>query len=487
MGRVTDRFRDLPDHRLRLPSSVQPAEVKQRARRAIAGGRPTVPISVRGQEAGPSDSHTRLVIDLGLRAGEALLATGASAADTTNAVLRLTRAYDVRSLHVDITYTSITLSHHRGVLRDPITVMRIVPVLQQDFTRLERLQRLVRDAVDGSLEITDAHDRLDAITTAEHPYSRAIVLLASALLGAAVAALLDGGWLLIVLSALTTALVDRTVRFLVRRGVPRFFCQAVGAAIPTAVAGLLYYLTNNLQVEMFAELRPSIVVASGVVVLLAGLAAVGAAQDTIDGYYITAAARTFEVLILSGGIVAGVLGVLALAQQVGIDLAISPKLTFSTNPVIGLLSAAAITCSFAIGSYSGLRTVLLSTAVGAGAWSVYYLLTQKGASPQWSAALAALVIGALATVLGWRLRVPSLAIATAAIVPLLPGLTVYRGIFELVNARYDPTQGGATLFGAVMIGLAIASGITLGSLPGRLRRPDDVVTKRRVKALGKLG
>ena len=82
-------------------------------------------------------------------------------------------------------------------------------------------------------------------------------------------------------------------------------------ALPTAVAVLLYYLANNLEVAMFADIRPSVVVASGVVVLLAGLSAVGSAQDTIDAFYLTAAARTFEVLILSGGIVAGVLGALA--------------------------------------------------------------------------------------------------------------------------------------------------------------------------------
>ncbi len=483
---TTRPSRDRPDPRRRIAPPPSARDLGLRARRAIAGGLPTVPIGVRGQETGPSDSHARLVIDLGLRVGEALLATGSSAADTTNAVLRLTRAYDVRSLHVDITYTSITVSHHRGVLRDPVTVMRIVPVLQQDFSRLERLQRLVRDAEDGELEITDAHDRLDSITTAQHPYSRLIILLATAALGAAVAALLGGDLLLVVLSAITTAAVDRTVRLLGRRGVAPFFCQAVGAAIPTAVAVLLYYLANNLQVAMFSDIRPSVVVASGVVVLLAGMSAVGAAQDTIDGFYLTAAARSFEVLILSGGVVAGVLGVLALAQQVGIDLAISPRITLSTDPVVSLVAAATITCTFALSAYSGGRTVLLSAAVGTLAWAAFLALNAHGTSPQWSSGIGALIIGALATLLGWRLRVPSLAIATAGIVPLLPGLTVYRGVFELVNVPSDPAQGGATLFGAVMIGLSIASGVTLGSMPGRLRRPGDVLTKRRVKALDRL-
>ena len=47
--------------------------------------------------------------------------------------------------------------------------------------------------------------------------------------------------------------------------------------------------------------------------------------------------------------------------------------------------------------------------------------------------VAAAGIGALSQLVAGRLRVPSLAVTTTGIVPLLPGLTVYRGLFELVH------------------------------------------------------
>lgn len=477
---MTDQQFPDPDGRRPLPiNPQQPRQFSARARRVIAGGRPTVPIGLRGQEGGPEDSLVRLVIDLGLRVGEAMLSTGASAADVTAAVLRLTHAYGVRSIHVDITYSSITISHHRGVLRDPITVMRIAAVMQQDFTRLEKLQKLVRDAERGRLELGSAHERLDAVIDDAHPYSRAVLLLASAVMGAAIAALLAGEWPLILLSALTTTGVQWLVRQLSRRSVPAFFAQAAGAALPTVVAMIFNVLANNLGFAVFANMRPSVVVASGVVALLAGLAAVGAAQDTIDGFYITAAGRTFEVLLLSGGIVAGVLGVLAFSKELGVDLQITPMLQFSSNPLIGVLCAGAITFSFAVSAYAGPRTVAIATLVSMLAWAVNSFLVDHEISAQWSAMFAALVIGALATLFGIRQRVPSLALATSAIVPLLPGLQVYRGVFELVAYKSDPTRGGSTLFGAVLIGLSIASGVTLGSLPGRLHRP-EMLTKRRL-------
>lgn len=452
--------------------------IRARARRAFAGGLPTTPIALRGQDGGPDDQFVRLVIDLALRAGETLLATGASAADTVSSVLRLTGAYGMQSVHVDITLNSITISHHRGIHRDPITVMRIVAVMQQDFSRLERVQELIRDAEAGDLDIVAAGDRLDEITHDPHPYSRYIVTLASMLMGAAVAVLMYGGPLVVVLAAVTTGFVEQSVRWLGARGIPNFFRQVVGGAIPTVVAVVLTQIATREHAAWLADARPSLIVAAGVVILLAGFAAVGAAQDTLDGFYVTASGRTFEVLLLSGGVVAGVVGALAGAQRLGFDLSISPNLTWNTSPT-GVAAAGVIALTSGVMSYSRKRTVLLATGTGALAWAVYAATTSWGFSPVLATGTAALVVGVVATAIGFRLHVPSLALATAGIVPLLPGMTIYRGVFELVDRGTASSDGAGTLLTALLIGLAIASGVTLGSLPGR-RRSHRTISRKRV-------
>jgi uncharacterized membrane protein YjjB (DUF3815 family) len=92
-----------------------------------------------------------------------------------------------------------------------------------------------------------------------------------------------------------------------------------------------------------------------------------------------------------------------------------------------------------------------------------------GGGPAASSACAAAVVGLLAQVVSERLRVPSLAITTAGIVPLLPGLAVYRGLFQLVDP--DPMSGLATglttLFGAAGVGMGLAIGVSLGTYAGR--------------------
>src|SRR5699024_3221445 len=78
--------------------------------------------------------HARAVIDLCLRLGEAMLATGASAAGAVATVLRISRMYGVKGMHIDVTFTSITVSIHRGLDEEPLTVLRVVKIRTTDYT-----------------------------------------------------------------------------------------------------------------------------------------------------------------------------------------------------------------------------------------------------------------------------------------------------------------------------------------------------------------
>src|SRR5665811_2260270 len=130
------------------------------------------------------------------------------------------------------------------------------------------------------------------------------------------------------LSFVTTAAADRVQHWLAHRGSAALFTQVVGGAIPTLVAvGLLAAISAG--VPGLSGISPSLVVASGIVVLLAGLSVVGAAQDAIDGYYVTAGARGFEVLVLTLGIVVGIGAILAIAQRFGVSM----QITASAQPV----------------------------------------------------------------------------------------------------------------------------------------------------------
>jgi uncharacterized membrane protein YjjB (DUF3815 family) len=80
--------------------------------------------------------------------------------------------------------------------------------------------------------------------------------------------------------------------------------------------------------------------------------------------------------------------------------------------------------------------------------------------------VAAVVLGFCGQVLTTRLRIPPQLIAVCGIVPLLPGLAVYHGLFAVV-VDADIEGGLAALVGALAVGLALAAGVTLGEFLGR--------------------
>ena len=417
---------------------------------------------------GVDQRTARAVIDLAMRVGERLLSTGASASDVVATVLRLTHAYGLRSVHVDVTFTSISVSYHRGPDADPMTVMRGIKVRSTDLTRLERLQTLVREVAEDGIQVDEARIRFDALIRAPHPYRRWVVTGALATVAAAVAALFGGTWFIMALSFVTTAVVDRVQRWLSRRGIAAFFTQMAGGAIPTIVAvGLLAAISAG--VPGLQRISPSLVVASGVVVLLAGMSVVGAAQDAIDGYYVTAGARAFEVVVLTLGIVVGIGGILALAQRTGVSLQITAASQLSTNTVVQVIASMVVSGAFAVSAYAGPRAAFYSTITGGLGWLTYLGAMYAGMGPVVANALAALVAGFVSQLVASRLRVPALALTMAGIVPLLPGLVVYQGLFEIVQRTSGAglSTGFTTLLVAAGIGMGLAAGVSMGTYLAR--------------------
>src|SRR3712207_1452946 len=274
------------------------ARIPERAWRAIAGtDPPTAPIGLRAQPSRMDDLTAHAALGLALRIGASMVAVGASAADVTATVLRVAAAYGLTSCQIDITHTSITVSYDRENAV-PLTAMRTVRTSRTDYTRLQGITDLARAVGAGDLDIEEAHRRLDRVVSAPPTYRRAVHALGWAGLAGSVGLLLGGGWLEALVAALTTALIEQVLRVLTRRSLPSFFQQAAGAALATGVAVLL--------LAWDVDVRTSLVVAAGIVVLLAGLSLVGAAQDAISGFPVTAAARAFEVVTLTAGIVVGI-------------------------------------------------------------------------------------------------------------------------------------------------------------------------------------
>jgi uncharacterized membrane protein YjjP (DUF1212 family) len=434
------------------------ARLPERAWRAIAGNDPpTAPIGLRAQRGGMDDLSAHAALGLALRIGESMLAVGAPAADVTATVLRVAAAYGLTSCQIDITFTSITVSYDREDAV-PLTAMRIVRTSRTDYTRLQGITDLARAVGAGGLDVEEAHHRLDRVVSAPATYRRSVHALGWAGLAGSVGFVLGGGWLEALVAALTTALIEQVLRGLGRRSLPLFFQQAAGATIATGVAVLL--------LAWDVDVRTSLVVAAGIVVLLAGLSLVGAAQDAISGFPVTAGARAFEVVTLTAGIVVGIAGVLDLAQRAGIPLTVVTTSSSTVPFAVGLAASAGIAGGWALACHARPRAIVLAAAAGALAWTTTWAAGGVGAGPAVASGVAAVVLGFCGELLTQRLWVPTQVIAVCGIVPLLPGLAIYQGLFAIV-VDADIEGGLTALVGAAAVGLALAAGVTLGEYLGR--------------------
>ncbi|MET0195958.1 MULTISPECIES: threonine/serine ThrE exporter family protein [Nocardiaceae] len=414
------------------------------------------------------DAVVAEVLDLAVRVGEVLLASGTAAMDTTTQVQNVAATYGLARCDVDVTYNSITISAHRGPTRPPSTTMRIVHYRSMDFTRLAAVDRLIRSIRLKLIPPSQALDTLDAITTAPHPYNRWTATFAWAGMAASIGVLLGGGVLVAVVSFLTTMVIDRIGRVLNRVGLPFFFQQVVGGFVAATPAITLF----NFQDQLGVTVSPSLVIAAGVTVLLSGLSLVGSVQDAITGAPITASARFFEVLMMTGGIIAGVATSLKLAAIIGSDL---PLISNTAPPDIlevptKVLAGAAAALFYALACYAEKRA-LTAAFLGGFAGALVSLLVQTvDTGPIIASAFAATVVGFAGGLMARRALIPPLIVAVAGITPLLPGLALYRGLYAILNDQL--LLGISSLFAAFGIGCGIAAGVTLGEWGARtLRRP----------------
>ncbi|HKS48508.1 MAG TPA: threonine/serine exporter family protein [Amycolatopsis sp.] len=409
-----------------------------------------------GAEHGPAlpdEPSVNFVLDLALRVGEVQMASGAGASDVTATILALTSALGLPHCEVDVIFTSITVTCHRGTELAPVSALRVVRSRSLDYTRLSETEMLVQQIIRGHVSAEEAYAELQKITSAPHPYPRWVATLAWGGMAFFVTLILGGGLDVAGGALVISALVDRVGRQLNKYALPFFFQQVVGGLVATGLATVI--VNTGLVPERFSTL----VAAAAITVLLSGLSTVSAVQDAITGYNVTAAGRTTETVLMSAGLITGVALALNLAKAAGFRQVV-PELPAQTAlglPVVTVAGAGTAAC-FALASYSTLRSLLVAGAAGAIGAGVYGALILASFDTITSSAVAATLVGFCGGVLARRLKVTPLVVAVSGITPLLPGLSTYRGLYELATEA----NGMSTLMRAVGIGLALAAGVVLG-------------------------
>ena len=393
-------------------------------------------------------------LDLGLRIGEVLLSSGAGAADVGATMLNVAIGCGLRGATADVTFTELAMSYQTGFDDPALIQIRQVRHREIDYEDLTLVDHLVRDLLRGEIDRDEARSRLARIVSSGHRLPRWAVTLGWGGMGAGVGLLVGGAWQVAAIAALASVLVDRLQRRMSRQRWPGFYQQVAG--------GLLATLIAVGAAVAHVGVSPSLVVTASIIMLLAGINFMGAIQDALTGFPLTAGARVLEALLSTAGVIAGVSGGLTIGRLLGVDLGhLDPGVTSLSDLPVMSAGAALTAAAFAFASYAPVRSLAPIAVVGVVAEIAFLVVLDRDLGAAWASAAAAVLIGLVAYAVAGRFRVPPLVVVVPAIVPLLPGLSIYRGLSLLSNGG-DASYGLLSLITAATIAIALASGVIFG-------------------------
>ncbi len=396
-----------------------------------------------------------LTMDLCLRIGEMLLSSGAGAADVTATMRAVADHLGLRLAEVDVTFTALSMSHQRAADDVPMLMMRHVQQRDIDYEDLTAVDHLVRDILTDQADLFLARSRMATIVSLGHAFPRWAVTLAWAVMAAAVGVFLGGGPVVSVVAAVAAVLIDRVQILMARRRLPFFYLQVAGGAIATLLAAAV--AASPIEVD------ESLVVTANIILLLAGIGLMGAVQDALTGFYLTAGARLIEAMMATAGIIAGVAFGISVADALTVPLdALVPGQLGNANLPTIVAGAAVSSAAFSVACYAPRRAVVPIGLITGVAALIAQTVEVNGFGRAAAAGVAAFFIGLVAYAVAGRVRVPPLVVAVPAIVPFLPGLSISRGLTWLADGGYLVSQGILALMTAISVAIALASGVILG-------------------------
>ena len=237
------------------------------------------------------------LLDVGIRAGRMLLESGAEVYRVEETMIRICTGLACTD-EVDsyVTSTGIMLSiGYNGQVFSKISRIKNRNVNLHCVARINALSRNIQ-IQDYSLE--EVEQQLNKIEK-EPKYSVWMTTLFGGIGAAGFALFFDGGMLEIVISF--------AIGILIRLLVSLLSMMKMNDFINNVIASMLLAILSIFSKKVFLVIDVNVVVISGIMLLIPGLAFTNAIRDTIAGDYLPGVSRVMETLVCACAIALGVM------------------------------------------------------------------------------------------------------------------------------------------------------------------------------------
>ncbi len=431
--------------------------------------------------------QAREILNFTLRLAETMFHYGADTVDVDSAIVSICAAYGLDDVEVDITNQSVLINYVSDIDRvdettrllnlgsahaaqEPKeerfshTVMRVVRSWSDNYAALADIYKLIHDITAQGLSRSKAERRLKKINRAKKAYSPLVLMLANIATASFLTIALGGSLAAALAAGLVFLAIHCVNQLLVRLSMPNFFTMAAGAGVVTFAA---IYLSDDTAIfsDLGAQVAAPHIVAAGLIMLLPTSRLVSAVQDALNGFPLTAAGKLVSTGMSFLGIVVGLASAVAVLSVIGTaELHIEDTVFDPPNIWVNYIFMVLASLTIAMTTHARWSTLLwvaLISSCGIWAYNLFTMAFGAGADRA-NTAIAALLIGLVSTYLAYRLHAPAAIFYVPALTFLLPGLSVFRGLY-MFTVETNTGAGVPGMISAVAIIVSMASGVVLGS------------------------
>ena len=325
------------------------------------------------------------------------------------------------------------------------------------LARVDRVNQISRQLAEGSLAPEAVMDALrEAACLGENMavwYAPAVAFLTAA----GFAVMFAGGWVDMIVGGICAALTMLVPRLLGRRDSGGMSSVLLGGILCALIPLVFHGLTGRGVVEAM--------IASAIMPLLPGLSMTNAVQDLLRGDMVSGVTHAARAVMIAAMLAGGALIGTHMSSWMG--LADSPLTSPATLPfdlrTANVLLASSLLAGGGFGAllYAPRKAIIWGGLLGSAGYLSYWAAMECGA-----AETAAMFIGALVAALGAqiaarRLKMIATVFVTIAILPLVPGVGLYRAMSALATG--DMMAGASIAAHTMALILMIALGIGLGT------------------------
>ncbi|MGX5175420.1 threonine/serine ThrE exporter family protein [Aliikangiella sp. IMCC44653] len=330
-------------------------------------------------------------------------------------------------------------------------IIRVAPG-EVNLAKLRQTTEVAQLVIQETLTSEDGAKQLKSIASAKSEYAGWMMILAFGLVSACIARIFSGG----IYEMCSAGIIGLTVGCIaqIARNKPLLghLLPSICAFLATALAIVIDHFTQH-------EIATSVVVISGLIILLPGLSltiamAELATQNMVSGTARLTGAATVFIQLAFGS---------ALAVEIGKFIQFDIQgATVASVPIWTTFIAVAVGAIALVPTFEARKkdTLWFLIAALSAYTSVYF--ASKLLGPTLGAFCGAIIVGLLAKFLSRAFNIPGAMIMMPGFIILVPGSVGYRSILALVEK--DVVGGLQTAFDVAVIGIALVAGFLISSM-----------------------